>query len=271
MPLQAQRDNAVIFLKDLRDRIIQEFQALETEGQFVRKEWTYTKGQGGGEMSVLRGKVFEKAAVNWSGVMGSHFPGTNPAEQKEGHGFFATGVSLITHMRNPKMPTVHFNIRYIERGDQWWLGGGFDLTPMGFENPEDTQHFHKVAEQTVSAIAPELYPQWKENAREYFTIKHYNAERGVGGIFFDNFRTGNSQNDWALWKSVGDHFLEAIMPIYLRRIKETYTEEDKQKQLKYRARYVEFNLLYDRGTRFGFESGGNPEAILCSMPPLAAW
>lgn len=260
------KDQIVGYLKSLRDQIIAEFESIETAGQFQRSTWSYQKGEGGGEMSVLRGEVFEKAAVNWSGVGGKNFPGTD-----SGEGFFATGVSLITHMLNPKVPTVHFNIRYIERGESWWLGGGYDLTPMGFEYPEDTRHFHSVAKKALDQWDVDLYPGMKEAAREYFTIRHYQRERGVGGIFFDQYRTDDPERDFQMWRSVGDTFLEAIMPIYRKRIGEAYTEEDREVQLKRRAHYVEFNLLYDRGTRFGFESGGNPEAILCSMPPLAAW
>jgi coproporphyrinogen III oxidase len=178
-------------------------------------------------------------------------------------------------MQNPKMPTVHFNIRYIRKGEgksaDWWLGGGFDLTPMGFEFADDTKHFHSVAEKALQPFGKDLYPKFKQAAKDYFFIKHYNRERGVGGIFFDFYKTADRQHDYALWQAVGDHFLEAILPIYHRRITEPYSEADRLLQLQRRAHYVEFNLLYDRGTRFGFESGGNPDAILCSMPPLAAW
>ena len=262
-----ERQKVVNDLKNLRDRICAAFESLESGGQkFVRTSWPYAKGSGGGEMSVLRGSTFEKAAVNWSGVEGPHFPG-----QPDGPPFFATGVSLITHMTNPKAPTVHFNIRYIEKGDSFWLGGGFDLTPMGFPYAEDTEHFHSVAKKALDKIDPKLYPVFKQNAKEYFFIKHYNRERGVGGIFFDHYSTQDSAQDLKMWNSVGDHFLDSIMPIYERRINEPYTTADRETQLKRRAHYVEFNLLYDRGTKFGFDSGGNPEAILCSMPPLASW
>lgn len=263
------RDQIVAYLKNLRDTIIKEFESIEkteSDARFERTSWPYKNGQGGGEMSVIRGKVFEKAAVNWSGVEGNRFPGS-----KEDSPFFATGVSLITHMKNPMAPTSHFNIRYIEKGNEWWLGGGFDLTPMGFPFPEDTAHFHGVAQKALDPFGPELYPKLKEAAREYFTIKHYNRERGVGGIFFDHYRSGDDQKDLAMWTSVGDNFLGSVMPILKRRVGMPYSQEDREKQLKARAHYVEFNLLYDRGTKFGFESGGNPEAILCSMPPLAAW
>ena len=270
------RNEVVSYLKNLRDQIISEFQSIETSGQFEREPWDYHKGKGGGEMSVLRGKVFEKAAVNWSGVEGSHLPtssvqaaGGNLSTQQ--NPFFATGVSLITHMSNPKMPTVHFNIRYIETKDKWWLGGGFDLTPMGFEFADDTSHFHAVAKKALQPFGENLYSQFSQQAKDYFFIKHYNRERGVGGIFFDQYRSGNDVQDFSMWRSVGDQFTTAIMPIYKKRIIESYTEDDRKVQLLRRAHYVEFNLLYDRGTKFGFESGGNPKAILCSMPPLAAW
>jgi coproporphyrinogen III oxidase len=267
-----QRDEVVSYLKNLRESYIRAFEALEKPGhKFARTSWPYKKGQGGGEISVIRGEVFEKAAVNWSGVEGDRFPGST-AESP----FFATGVSLITHMSNPKAPTVHFNIRYIEttppgQPKKWWLGGGFDLTPMGFPFAEDTAHFHSVAKSALDPFGSDLYQKMSADAKEYFTIKHYQRERGVGGIFFDHYRSGDDQNDWAMWQSVGDNFLAAIIPIWERRIHEPFTPADREKQLKARAHYVEFNLLYDRGTKFGFESGGNPEAILCSMPPLAAW
>lgn len=265
--MKGNRDEIISYLKGLRDLIIQNFESLELQGKkFQRTEWPYTKGQGGGEMSVLRGDIFEKAAVNWSGVAGDRFPGSETESP-----FFATGVSLITHMKNPKMPTVHFNIRYIEKEDQRWFGGGFDLTPMGFPFEEDTRHFHQVAKETLDAFGPEFYPTFTQNAKEYFYIPHRQRERGVGGIFFDHFHTEDFARDFALWKAVGDHFLEAIMPIYRRRLHATYTEADQKLQYERRAHYVEFNLLYDRGTKFGFQSGGNPEAILCSMPPMASW
>lgn len=269
------RQELVSYLKSLRDTIISGFEDLETNGRFERTQWNYQKGQGGGEMSVLRGQVFEKAAVNWSGVEGDQLP-TSAGPQAsqtptQNTPFFATGVSLITHMSNPKAPTVHMNIRYIETPDRWWLGGGFDLTPMGFPYAEDTQHFHSVAQKALKPFGAQLYDNFAQQAKEYYFIKHYNRERGVGGIFFDQHNTGQAEQDIAMWKSVGDHFLESILPIYKRRIHEPYSEEDRQIQLKKRAHYVEFNLLYDRGTKFGFMSGGNPEAILCSMPPLVAW
>lgn len=260
-------DEVVRYLKALRDEIIKSFETLETSSQrFERTAWPYAKGRGGGEMSVLRGHDFEKAAVNWSGVGGEKFP------MDDGQGeFFATGVSLITHMQNPKVPTVHFNIRYIETQKSKWLGGGFDLTPMGFPRDEDTTHFHGVAKKSLDPFGLELYPEFKEAAKRYFWIKHREKERGVGGIFFDHYQSGDFRRDFDMWRSVGDHFLEAIMPIYRKRLGETFTPEDKKTQLAHRGHYAEFNLAYDRGTKFGFESGGNAEAILCSLPPMATW
>jgi len=261
--VQEKQAAIVAYLKELRDKIIAQFESLETEGRFIRSHWNYEKGSGGGEMSVLRGKVFEKAAVNWSGVSGETFP------MRDGSGpFFATGVSLITHMANPHAPTVHMNIRYIETEEGHWLGGGYDLTPMGFPYEEDTEHFHQVAKE---ALGEELYATFSQAAKEYFYIPHRKKERGVGGIFFDHFNTGDFEADLKMWKNVGDTFCDAIMPIYRKRIDAPFTEEQRQEQLRLRAHYVEYNLLYDRGTKFGFLSGGNPDAILCSLPPLVSW
>lgn len=263
---KSMKDVAIEFLKALRDEIVSEFESFDEVEKFKRTPWNYDKGVGGGEMSVIRGRQFEKAAVNWSGVGGDKFP------MDDGSGkFFATGVSLITHMRNPKLPTVHFNIRYIETEKHRWLGGGYDLTPMGFENAEDTEHFHRVARDTLDRFDKALYPKWSQAAKEYFYIPHRKRERGIGGIFFDHYSPENFEGAFEIWKAVGKSFLSTVMPIYRRKRDEKYTEEDRIKQLQYRAHYAEFNLLYDRGTKFGFQSGGNPEAILCSMPPLAAW
>lgn len=259
------QDEIVKFLKELRDEIILQFEAFEPKKRFERKPWKHHTG-GGGEISVLRGDVFEKAAVNWSGVRGK----TLPIDSDEGP-FFATGVSLITHMCNPKAPTVHMNIRFIQTEKRFWFGGGYDLTPMGFPYEEDTQHFHSVAKKALDPYGENLYEELSQNAKDYFYVKHWNKERGVGGIFFDYFNTGDFEHDYAMWKSVGATFLESILPIYNRRIHEPWTEEDRKTQCKLRAHYAEFNLLYDRGTKFGFVSGGNPEAILCSMPPVATW
>ncbi len=259
------REEIVGYLKGLRDRIVAEFESLEPTSHFERTLWDHHSG-GGGEISQLRGEVFEKAAVNWSGVSGDSFP----MDDAQG-AFFATGVSLITHMVNPHMPTVHMNVRYIETEKGHWFGGGYDLTPMGFPYGEDRTHFHEVAKKALSSHGSDLYRRFSDAAAKYFFIPHRNKERGQGGLFFDHYNTGDLTQDLAMWKEVGDTFLDAIMPIYRKRIDTPYGEGERDAQLKARAHYVEFNLLYDRGTKFGFQSGGNPDAILCSMPPLVKW
>jgi len=259
------RETIVTYLKDLREQIIAAFETFEPHARFARSPWDHHTG-GGGEIGLLRGDVFEKAAVNWSGVKGDKAP----FNADEG-AFFATGISLITHMQNPFMPTVHMNIRYIETEKQFWFGGGYDLTPMGFPVDEDTHHFHEVAKQSLDPFGTHLYPRFSTAARDYFFIKHWKKERGVGGIFFDHFNSGDFETDFKMWQAVGNHFLDAILPIYHKRKEKPYGEADKKRQNELRAHYVEFNLLYDRGTKFGFVSGGNPKAILCSMPPTACW
>jgi coproporphyrinogen III oxidase len=259
------KDRITTFLTSLRTQIIKHFSAFENTHSFQFKPWKHHSG-GGGEIGILRGDHFEKAAVNFSAVSGETFP--LPGHQGP---FFATGISLITHMSNPHAPTVHMNLRYIETQEASWFGGGYDLTPMGFPYEEDRQHFHKVAKETLDPFGQELYLKFSQNAKDYFYIPHWKKERGVGGIFFDYFNTGNKETDFHMWKQVGTTFPDAILPIYKQRIHHPYSNEDKEKQLLMRAHYVEFNLLYDRGTKFGFQSGGNPEAILCSMPPLAKW
>jgi coproporphyrinogen III oxidase len=259
------RDELIHFLKTLREAMIAAFQQFESSKCFERQPWNYHQ-EGGGEMAVVRGQIFEKAAVNWSGVGGSSFP----LSDSQGP-FFATGISLITHMANPHAPTAHFNIRFIETHDNYWFGGGYDLTPMGFPYEEDTQHFHGVAQQALIPFGTDVYKIFSQNARDYFYIPHRQKERGVGGLFFDHLNTGNFEQDLRLWQAIGHSFLLALLPIYQRRIHQPFTEEERERQLHCRAHYVEFNLLYDRGTRFGFQSDGNPEAILCSMPPLVKW
>jgi len=263
--MTARQTFLVNYLKSLRDNIMNTFESLETTCTFQRKNWDHVSG-GGGEISLLQGECFEKGAVNWSGVRGNKLPlqeGETP--------FFATGVSLITHMKNPHAPTVHMNVRYIETPEKWWFGGGYDLTPMGFFYDEDTRHFHDAAKNSLDPHGADLYPSFAKNAEEYFFIPHRKKQRGVGGIFFDYYNTGDFDKDLKMWQSVGDSFLSTIMPIYERRAMQPYTEDDKEEQQRLRAHYAEFNLLYDRGTKFGFVSGGNPEAILCSMPPCAKW
>lgn len=260
-----QKDAIIHYLRALRHKIIRRFESYEPQAKFEKTAWQHHSG-GGGEIALLKGDVFEKAAVNFSAVSGEQFPMGDASGP-----FFATGVSLITHMKNPKAPTVHMNLRYIETPDKFWWGGGYDLTPMGFPYPEDTDHFHKVAKDSLAPYGETLYQEFAESAKTYFFIPHRQKERGVGGLFFDHFNTGRFSRDFSMWQAIGDNFLEAICPILDRRVHAPYTPQEKELQCKMRGHYVEFNLIYDRGTKFGFSSKGNPEAILCSMPPTATW
>lgn len=255
----------VSFLQSLQKEIIAAFESLEPKKRFQGTPWDHKTG-GGGVMQVLRGEVFEKAAVNWSGVRGEKFP------MNDGDGpFFATGVSLITHMKNPHLPTVHMNVRYIQTKTRSWVAGGYDLTPMGFPYTEDRDHFHQKAKEALDSLDEKFYPDFSQQAKEYFFIPHRQKERGMGGIFFDHHNSGNFDQDFALLQAVGRSFIPAILPIYQKRINTPYSQEDRNRQSQYRAHYAEFNLVYDRGTKFGFLSQGNTEAILCSLPPSASW
>ncbi|MDF2549899.1 MAG: hemF [Chlamydiales bacterium] len=263
--LKTQQERAIAYLKELREEIIGAFTKLDT-ASFTRKPWNYQKGSGGGEIALLKGSTFEKAAVNFSAIQGDSFP------MGDGKGpFFATGVSLITHMQNPHAPTVHMNLRYIQTEEGAWFGGGYDLTPMGFKVEEDRVHFHQTAKEALDPFGEELYPSFAKQAKEYFYIPHRQKERGEGGLFFDHLDAADFDRHFPLWQAIGASFLPAIIPIYEKRISTPYASQDKEIQNSLRAHYVEFNLIYDRGTRFGFLSGGNPEAILCSMPPTATW
>jgi len=266
------------FFRGLRDRICARLEELDGSAAFKRTSWQ-RPGGGGGEMSEIRGELFEKGGCNFSAVSGDRYPGVPEGKVADGDGalgirppraeeiagkpFFAAGVSLVMHPRNPNVPVVHMNVRYIEAGDVFWFGGGMDLTPFKpFD--DDTAHFHGV----LQRVCGDRYPRFSQWARDYFFITHRNSERGVGGVFFDYLR-GDAA--WPLVRSVGDAFLAAYEPIVERRRDLPYTEEDRQAQLKWRGRYVEFNLIYDRGTIFGLRSGGNVEAIFMSLPPLVAW
>jgi coproporphyrinogen III oxidase len=265
--------------RDLRDRIVAGLERLEGPGaQFRRTDWQRTGG-GGGEMSELRGEVFEKAGCNFSAVHGDSFPAAPPgaspaprgpdvrppeAHEITGKAFFATGVSLVIHPRNPFVPVVHMNVRYLEAGDVAWFGGGMDLTPFA-PVPEDTAHFHGVLQK---ACGPDRYARFSQWARDYFFIAHRNSERGVGGVFFDYLR---GREHWDFVRAVGDAFLPAYVPLVERRRDTPWTAADRSAQLRWRGRYVEFNLIYDRGTLFGLKSGGNVDAIFMSLPPLVSW
>ncbi|WP_421882543.1 oxygen-dependent coproporphyrinogen oxidase [Pacificispira sp.] len=283
----------------LRDRICAEFERLETEladgmphadlapGKFERTTWERPDesggagggGQGGGghggggTMAVMRGgRVFEKVGVNISKVGGTfsdQFRKEIPGAAESGGAFWASGVSLVAHMRSPKVPAIHMNTRMIVTSKSWF-GGGTDLNPM-VEVPQDTADFHAALKRTCDAHACADYPRYKEWCDEYFFIKHRNQARGVGGIFFDYLDSGDWDADFAFVRGVGECFLEIYPALVRRHLGETWTAEDREWQLRKRGLYAEFNLVYDRGTRFGLMTGGNPEAVLMSLPPEAKW
>lgn len=262
------------WFKQLRDMICEEFEAIEREhaskATFTRKNWSRAEG-GGGEMSIMYGEVFEKVGVNISTVHGP-FPEALAKEMPglaAGAEFWAAGISIVAHMKSPKVPSVHMNTRMLVT-DKLWFGGGSDLTPT-FEVTADTDEFHMAFKTACDKYDPSFYPKFKKACDEYFFIKHRNEPRGVGGIFYDYFNTGNWQNDFEYTKDIGLAFLNVFPKLVRKNYNTAWNETDKEKQLAKRSRYVEFNLVYDRGTKFGFLTGGNTEAILMSLPPLCAW
>ena len=263
------------YLLGLQDRICASLVA-EDGGNFREDDWE-RPGGGGGRSRALAGGVIEKAGVNFSHVMGSELPAAASARRPElaGRGFEAMGVSVIVHPRNPFAPTAHANVRFFiaeKEGEEavWWFGGGFDLTPYyGFE--EDAVHWHQTAQEACRPFGDELYGKFKKWCDEYFFLKHRDEPRGVGGLFFDDFNEGGFAHCFAFMRSVGESFVAAYMPILQRRKGLEYGDRQREFQLYRRGRYVEFNLVYDRGTLFGLQSGGRTESILVSMPPLVRW
>ena len=265
------------YLRDLQNRICAAFEQLDGAAKFQHDVWTRPEG-GGGESRVLAdGAVFERAGVNFSDVSGARLPPAATAQRPElsGRGFRAMGVSLVVHPRNPYLPTAHCNVRFLvaEAPDAepiWWFGGGFDLTPYyGFE--EDVRHWHSAARDACAPFGAHVHPKLKQWCDDYFFLKHRNEPRGVGGLFFDDWREGGFGQSFALMRSVGDQLLPAYLPIAQRRKDTPHGQRERDWQLYRRGRYVEFNLVWDRGTLFGLQSGGRIESILMSMPPLAAW
>lgn len=265
------------YLRGLQNRITAEIERIDGQATFLRDAWQRDEG-GGGESRVLAdGAVFERAGVNFSDIRGTKLPPAATAARPElvGRGFRAMGVSLVFHPRNPYAPTVHANVRFLiaeKDGEEpvWWFGGGFDLTPYyGFE--DDAIHWHSTARDACAPFGPSVFPKLKAQCDDYFFLKHRGEPRGIGGLFYDDWTEGGFDASFALMQSVGDHFLPAYVPIVERRIGLPYTQRERDWQLYRRGRYVEFNLVWDRGTLFGLQSKGRIESILMSMPPLVAW
>lgn len=262
------------WFQHLRGTICNAFEVIERENsssaKFAFKKWT-RDGGGGGEMSVMKGKIFEKVGVNISTVYGSfseEFQRQIPGAEIDPT-FFATGISVVAHMCSPLVPAIHFNTRYIKTTKQWF-GGGIDLTPMYYDEIE-SNNFHRALQQVCDQHDSSYYDTFKKQCDEYFYLKHRNEPRGIGGIFFDYLNTGNIDEDFAFVRDVGSSFASIYQEIVKAKSGIPWTDEQRKFQLIKRGRYVEFNLLYDRGTQFGLMTGGNVDAIFMSMPPEAIW
>ena len=281
------RVRAAQWFEDLRDRIRSAFEVIETEyavrhggnpGRFEARSWdrpdeaaAESGAGGGGVMSIMKGQVFEKVGVNISTVFGSFaegFRGQIMGADKDPR-FWASGISLVAHMRSPKVPAVHMNTRHIVTTEAWFAGGS-DLTPM-VPNEADTAVFHAALKAACDHYDPDYYPRFREECDRYFFLPHRNEPRGVGGIFYDHLQSGDPEADFAFTRSVGEAFLLAYSQIVRAHMDEAWTDADRRHQLQRRGRYVEFNLLYDRGTLFGLRTGGNIDAILMSLPPQVSW
>jgi len=265
------------YLLALQDTLCRELAEEDGTGTFVTDEWKRPEGGGGRTRLLADGAVFEKAGVAFSHVTGEKLPASATAHRPElaGKDWEALGVSLVIHPLNPYVPTSHANVRFFISGagtasPVWWFGGGFDLTPYyGFE--ADAMHWHRIARDAVVPFGDALYPRFKKWCDEYFFLKHRNEPRGIGGLFFDDFNELGFEQSFALIHAVGDAYLQAYRPIVARRKATPYGNRERQFQLYRRGRYVEFNLVWDRGTLFGLQSGGRTESILMSLPPLVRW
>jgi coproporphyrinogen III oxidase len=264
------------YLQSLQSRIVTELEQLDGEAVFKRDSWQRPGGGGGLSCVLGDGAVFEKAGVGFSHVFGDKLPpsATKGRPDLAGSGFQAVGVSLVIHPLNPYVPTTHANFRYFTAGDDsnpvWWFGGGFDLTPY-YPFEEDVIHWHQAAKAACDPFGDDLYARYKTWCDEYFFLKHRNETRGVGGLFFDDVNEHGFERCFEFLRSTGDSFLPAYTPIVRNRKDHPYGDRQRQFQLYRRGRYVEFNLIYDRGTIFGLQSGGRTESILMSLPPLVRW
>ncbi len=266
------------YLLKLQDIICSRLATLDAKSDFCEDEWQYPQGAGGGKTRVMAdGAVFEKGAVNFSHIMGTQLPSTATSRhpQLSGSPFQALGLSLVIHPLNPHVPTVHMNVRFFiaensQAEPMWWFGGGFDLTPY-YGYVEDCVHWHRNALQACRPFGEDIYPQLKKACDDYFYLPHRQESRGIGGIIFDDFKRWDFERCFDLLQSVGNHFLPGYLPIVERRQFTTYTPAQRAFQCYRRGRYVEFNLLYDRGTLFGIQSGGRTESILVSLPPEVHW
>ena len=259
------------FLTGLQDRICTALETADGAARFREDQWQRQEGGGGKTRVISDGDFLEKGGVNFSLVQGSTLPPSATVRRPElaGSPFTALGLSLVLHPRNPYVPIVHMNYRFFQAGEIWWFGGGTDLTPIyGFA--EDARHFHRTLRNCCDRHDPGFYPRFKKWCDEYFTIPHRGEMRGIGGIFFDDL-TGDPDQLQTFWEDAAQSFLDTYMPIVERRRDMGYGGRERQFQLLRRGRYVEFNLVYDRGTLFGLQSGGRTESILMSLPPLAAW
>lgn len=264
------------YLLNLQDRICQALEAEETGAKFVEDNWTRDEG-GGGRTRVLNGEVFEQGGVNFSHVSGFSLPPSATAKRPElaNRQFQAMGVSLVIHPNNPYLPTSHANVRLFiaEKANEptiWWFGGGFDLTPY-YPVEEDVIHWHRTAQAACQPFGDDVYATYKKWCDDYFFLKHRNETRGVGGLFFDDLNEWGFAKCFAFMQAVGDHYIKAYLPIVQKRKNITFGEKERNFQLYRRGRYVEYNLVYDRGTLFGLQSGGRTESILMSLPPVVNW
>lgn len=265
------------FLTSFQFKLCNQLEALDGSASFIDDKWSREEGGGGLTRILTDGTVFEKAGVAFSKVNGTKLPPSASAHRPElaGRGWEAMGVSLVLHPENPYIPTTHANVRFFradKEGEEpvWWFGGGFDLTPYyGFE--EDCKHWHQEAHDALNPFGKELHPRFKTWCDDYFYLKHRNEARGIGGVFFDDFNGDGFEHAFGVMQSVANHFYSAYAPIVERRRNTPYTQHQRDFQLYRRGRYVEFNLVFDRGTLFGLQSGGRTESILMSLPPHVSW